>query len=838
MPRQLTPNVTDFIPGNGTVIRVRVRLSGAVQGVGFRPFVHRRATALGLAGWVGNSAAGVTIEAEGDPHRVHALLAELRASPPTNASIAAIESCEICPRADTGFAIRASDTEGAPIAHVLPDLAICDECLREMFNPADRRYRYPFINCTQCGPRYSIIEAIPYDRARTSMRHFRMCPSCQAEYDDPTDRRFHAEPNACPVCGPRVSLCDGAGRVLAGGYDAISAAAKALRAGRIVAAKGIGGFHLIADARDNAVVQRLRDRKCREEKPFAVMFASLVEAQRCCRVTPEEAVLLTSPVRPIALLRRVGGNVSEAVAPGNPLLGVMLPYAPLHCLLLQELGFPVVATSGNLSDEPIAIDEPGALAQLGRVADLFLTHDRPIVRAVDDSVMRIVCGREFVVRRGRGLAPTQLRVPGVVGGILAVGGHLKTTVALTRDDGVVLSQHIGDLTTSSARAAHACAMADLARLHAVEPRLAACDLHPDYASSHAAEAADVPMVVVQHHLAHVIACMAEHGLPPPVLGVAWDGTGLGADGAIWGGEFLLVGPTGWCRVARLRPFRLLGGEAAASEPRRAALGLLFEAFGDAAFTREDLAPVATLMPAERRVLAGLLRSGTNAPWTTSVGRLFDAFASIFGLRQHASYEGQAAAELEWAAEGSTAEPCYEFRVTTSQEAEQSDPPLGGVELGAGGRPVEETRGAVPSRRSSPSRAERVSVHPSPPLLIDWQPVLQSALTDVQSGRPVGAISAAFHAGLAAAIAEIARRIGERCVVLSGGCFQNVRLTEAAVAALRAAGHRPVWHQRVPPNDGGLALGQAVWAAWSEDRGDERCASRFPAGLSASPVTSR
>ncbi len=837
MPRQLLPDVTDFIPGNGAVIRVRVLLGGAVQGVGFRPFVHRRATALGLAGWVGNSAAGVTIEAEGDPHRIRALLAELRASPPTHARIAAIETCEICPHGDKGFAIRVSDTEGAPIAHLLPDLATCDECLREMFDPADRRYRYPFINCTQCGPRYSIIEAIPYDRARTSMRHFRMCAACQAEYDDPTDRRFHAEPNACPVCGPKLSLCDRASRVLASGYDAIAAAAEAVRAGHIVAAKGIGGFHLIADARDSVVVQRLRERKRRDEKPFAVMFASLAAAQQCCRVMPEEAVLLTSPVRPIGLLRRLGGIVSEAVAPGNPSLGVMLPYAPLHHLLLHELGFPVVATSGNVSDEPIAIDEPGALAQLGRIADVFLMHDRPIVRAVDDSVMRIVCGREFVVRRGRGLAPTQLGVPGVAGGILAMGGHLKATVALTRDDGVVLSQHIGDLTTSPARAAHASATADLARLHAAEPRLAACDLHPDYASSQAAKAAGLPVVVVQHHLAHVIACMAEHSLPPPVLGVAWDGTGLGTDGAIWGGEFMLVTPGGCCRVACLRPFRLPGGEAAASEPRRAALGLLFEAFGDAVFTREDLAPVATFLPAERRVLAGMLRSSTNAPWTTSVGRLFDAFASIVGLRQRASYEGQAAAELEWAAEGTTPEQRYEFRVATPEEVENSHPALGGVEVGAGGRPAEEARCAASHSHRSPPSGGGVSVQASPPLLIDWRPALQSALSDLQSGIPVGAISAAFHAGLAAVIAEIARRMGERCVVLSGGCFQNVRLTEAAVAALRAAGHQPVWHQCVPPNDGGLALGQAVWAAWSEDRGDERCASRFPAGLSASPVTS-
>ena len=812
MPRKLVPSLPVFTPNNGAVIRVRVLIAGAVQGVGFRPLVHRRATALGLAGWVSNSAAGVTIEAEGESGRIDALIAQLRASPPANASIAAIETCEICPCGDKGFVIRGSDTEGAVVAHVLPDLATCDACLREMLDPRDRRYRYAFINCTQCGPRYSIIEAIPYDRARTSMRHFRMCPACQAEYDDPMDRRFHAEPNACSVCGPRLSLWDGTGQILASGYDAVSTAAEAVRAGYVVAAKGIGGFHLVADARDSAVVRRLRDRKRREEKPFAVMFASLAGVTECCRVSPQEAAMITSPVGPVGLLRRVGGDICEAVAPGNPSLGVMLPYAPLYHLLLRELGFPVVATSGNVSDEPIAIDERDALARLRGIADLFLVHDRPIVRAVDDSVMRVVCGREFVMRRGRGLAPTQLSVPGAAGGILAAGGHLKTTVALSRNGSVVLGQHIGDLTTSAARAAHARAMGDLARLHAVVPRLAACDLHPDYASTRAAAATGLPVVAVQHHLAHVIACMAEHGLQPPVLGVAWDGTGLGTDGVIWGGEFLLVTRGGAYRAAHLRPFRLLGGEAAANEPRRAALGLLFESLGEAVFTREDLAPVADFTAADRRVLARMMRSGTNAPWTTSIGRLFDAFASILNLRQRASYEGQAAAELEWAAAGVSSERRYEFRVTAREKAETQQPHPAGVGIGGGGRPAGEMRRSL----ADCPRGGGVSLHAAAPLVVDWQPALRSALTDLQSGTPVGAISAAFHAGLAAAIAGIARHVGERCVVLSGGCFQNVRLTEGAVAALRAAGHQPVWHQRVPPNDGGLALGQAVWAAWSED----------------------
>lgn len=825
MPAELNTDRHPIALSDGAVIRIRLLITGAVQGVGFRPYVHRRATALGLAGWVGNSATGVTVELEGEPGRVRALIADLHASPPARASITAIEACELCPLGDDAFVIRASDIAGAPSAHVMSDLATCDECLSEMFNPADRRYRHAFINCTQCGPRYSIIEAVPYDRARTSMRHFGMCPACQAEYDDPTHRRFHAEPNACAVCGPQLSLWNGMGKVLATGYDAIPAAADAVRAGRIVAAKGIGGFHLIADARDGAVVRRLRERKHRAEKPFAVMFADLNSVQECCSVSADEAALLTHAARPIGLLRWIGGEVCGAVAPGSPTLGAMLPYAPLHHLLLRELGFPIVATSGNVSDEPIVTDERHALARLGRIADLFLVHNRPIVRAVDDSVMRIVCGCPLVLRRGRGLAPTPLSVPGVAGGILAVGAHLKTTVAVSRNDSVLLSQHIGDLTTPDARAAHAVAMADLAALHAVEPRLAARDLHPDYASSHAAEATGLPVVTVQHHLAHVIACMAEHGLRPPVLGVAWDGTGLGTDGMIWGGEFLHVTPAGARRAAHLRPFRLPGGEAAANEPRRAALGLLFEVFGEDLFTRDDLAPVAAFAPAERRVLADMLRAGANAPWTTSVGRLFDAFASILGLRQRAGYEGQAAAELEWVAAAGATNQCHEFRVTSRGPAHQAGRRPGNAQAGEGDRPIPDTARVIPDRQRRSPTVGGVSAHAPPGallvdrLLVDWEPALRSALTELRSGTPAGPIAAAFHAGLAAAIVDIARRIGEYSVVLSGGCFQNARLTEAAVAALRAAGHHPVWHERVPPNDGGLALGQAVWAAWSADRGD-------------------
>jgi hydrogenase maturation protein HypF len=767
-------------PSPTALTRLRILVRGAVQGVGFRPFVHRRASALGLGGWVGNSTEGVTVEAEGHRHGVASLVRAMREAAPPNARVTALEIAEIAPIGEAEFVIRASEAAGVRSAELLPDLATCEDCLRELFDPADRRHLYPFINCTQCGPRYSIIEDIPYDRARTAMRRFALCPACRAEYEDPASRRFHAEPNACPKCGPRLALWDATGRTLAEGHEALLAAAASVRAGRIVAAKGVGGFHLVADARDEAAVQRLRARKRRVEKPFAVMFPTLAEVAASCRVSALEEALLTAQARPIVLLRRTGGPVAAAVAPDNPWLGALLPYAPLHHILLHALGLPVVATSGNISDEPIVIDEREALDRLSGIADLFLVHDRPIVRPVDDSVVRAVCGRELVLRRARGYAPTAFPLPAATAGILALGGHLKATIALSRPGSVALSQHIGDLETVEACAAHARAAADVATLHGAGPRLVVRDLHPDYASSRAAEATGLPVVAVQHHLAHIVACMAEHGIDPPALGVVWDGTGFGPDGTIWGGEFILVTQVGWRRVAHLRRFRLPGGEAATREPRRAALGLLYETLGDTAFERLELAPIAAFSSAELAVLRGMLARGVHAPWTTSAGRLFDAVAALTGLRQHTSYEGQAAIELEGAADGAATGRHYDLPV-----------------------------------RPAPDR--------SAPLIIDWQPALAAVLADLAAGVTPGLISVALHNGLAAAIAEVARRSGERRVVLSGGCFQNARLTEAAVAALRTAGHQPFWHRRVPPNDGGIALGQALWAAWAERRGETPCA---------------
>ncbi len=661
----------------------------------------------------------------------------------------------------------------------MPDLATCEDCLAELFDAADRRYRYPFVNCTACGPRYTIIERLPYDRARTSMKRFTLCAACRAEYDDPGDRRFHAEPNACPDCGPRLALHAPDGRLVALRDAAVRDAAAALAAGAIVAVKGIGGFHLLADARDERAVLRLRQLKRRPGKPFAVLFGSLEAVRRDCRVSTLEAALLEGPDRPIVLLRRTGGTLADALAPGLPSLGAMLPYSGLHHLLLTELGFPVVATSANASGEPLVFDETDALRRLGDggLADLLLVHDRPILRPVDDSVVRVAADRELVLRAGRGRAPTVVALPGAEEGAVALGGHLKTTVAATMADAVVLSQHVGDLSSHNLRAAHAAVRSDLERLHALEARVLVHDRHPDYATTHAAqmEAVERPepkrrTLAVQHHVAHVAACAAEHGLAPPLLGVAFDGGGYGPDGTIWGGEFLVLGTQAWRRVAHLRGFPLPGGDAAVREPRRSALGLLYEAFGERAFALMELAPLASFGAAQRRVLRQALGRGLNAPRCSSVGRLFDAFAALTGLVQCTSYEAEAAAALEWAADGVEPAGSYPF-----------------------------------------------ALHAGLPLVVDWQPALEAALADIEAGAPPGAISAALHRGLADAIAAVAVRVGERRVALTGGCFQNARLTAAALRALERAGLEPLRHERVPPNDGGLALGQAAWAAWTLGR---------------------
>jgi hydrogenase maturation protein HypF len=635
--------------------RLRVALRGAVQGVGFRPFVYRIATARQLRGWCRNSSQGVVIEVEGERPALESFRVALDRERPPRASIHGSESSWLDAVGLGPFAILDSDTSGEASAVVMPDIALCESCRGELLDPTNRRYRYPFINCTNCGPRYSIVESLPYDRANTSMRRFAMCPDCQREYRDPGDRRFHAEPNACPTCGPQVALWDAGGHVIAERDAAMVAVANAVRAGLVVALKGLGGFQLIVDATDDAAVRRLRARKHRDEKPFALMCPDLDCVQSHTVLGDVEARLLTSPEAPIVLVRARDDaqRVAPSVAPGMHQLGVMLPYTPLHVLLMRDLRRPLVVTSGNLAEEPMCIDERHVVDVLGGIADVFLVHDRPIVRAVDDSVVRVVAGRELVLRRARGYAPLPVPLPAVAPPLVAVGGHLKNTVSVTAGAGIVVSQHIGDLDSASSGEAFHTTLASLEHLHGVRPAAAVIDLHPDYQSTAYGRTMGLPVTPVQHHYAHLAACMVDNDVRGSVVGAVWDGTGYGTDGTIWGGEFLRATAEGFERVACLRPFRLPGGDAAAREPRRSALAVL-TALGEGALARwqarrraeglmdrdgsvtrasGDVAggPAGVGRPEvftaeEWRVLPQAIARGLNAPVTTSMGRLLDAVA--------------------------------------------------------------------------------------------------------------------------------------------------------------------------------------------------------------------
>jgi hydrogenase maturation protein HypF len=749
-----------------------------VQGVGFRPFVYRLASDLGVTGWVSNTGQGVFIEAESDRATLDEFVRRLAHDRPPHAVIVSREWSVLDPVGFERFEIRESGSDDEPSAFVLPDIATCPDCLAELFDSGDRRFRYPFINCTHCGPRFSIIEHLPYDRERTSMKAFAMCPACRREYEDPRDRRFHAQPNACPACGPSLAMWNADGGELAREHDALRQAIDAVDAGGIVAVKGLGGFLLVADARNDEAVRALRVRKHREEKPFALLFPSLADVEHECEVSSLEAALLTSPESPIVLLRRRAGHgssIAQSVAPRNPYLGVMLPYTPLHHLLMRDLGRPVVATSGNLSDEPICIDEREALDRLRGVADRFLVHNRPIVRHVDDSIARIVLGREMVVRRARGYAPLPVLLPEPVPTTLGVGAHLKNAIAMCVGRSVFISQHIGDLETTQASEAFVEVLRAFRDLYRAEPEHVVADLHPDYLSTKYAGGLGLPVVRIQHHFAHVAACMAENDLDEPVLGVSWDGTGYGTDGTIWGGEFLVPRGGSFDRVAALRAFRLPGGERAIREPRRTAFGLLHEMYGEGLVARTDLAPVAAFDERERRLLARMLARGMNSPVTTSAGRLFDAVASLCGVCHRMTFEGQAAMELEFAIDESAVGE-YTIDVKTAPAGVSDD-----------GTP--------------------------PPLILDWQPAVEELLDDVRHGVPTGWIASRLHRALTAAIVEVAARLAVPRVVLTGGCFQNRFLLEHTVRRLEEEGFRAYWHQRVPTNDGGIALGQVAAAGW-------------------------
>jgi hydrogenase maturation protein HypF len=752
-------------------VRRRIRVRGAVQGVGFRPFVYRLAQELGLAGWVLNDAEGVEIDLQGGARAVDSLLARLEHEAPVLARISAIESEETEPdsRPDA-FAIR--DSRGGPVrTAVVPDVAVCADCLAELFDPGDRRYRYAFINCTHCGPRYTITRALPYDRPQTTMARFPQCPACRAEYGDPGNRRFHAQPNACPACGPRLALTDAAGRPLEA-RDPVAGTLELLRDGQIVAIKGIGGFHLACDARSGASVARLRARKLREEKPFAVMVANVASIAELAFVSDPERALLESPERPVVLLDKSADcDVRLAgVAPGVGSLGAMLPYAPLHFLVFHEAaGRPggtawlaqrqalvLVMTSANPGGEPIVRDDVEAYVRLAGIADAFLLHDREIVARCDDSVVR----DGAFVRRGRGYTPQRIRLPASGPSVLAVGGYLKNTVCLTRGDDAYLSQHIGDLDNAATSRALEETVTRFCGLLEIEPEIVAHDLHPDFFStrfgSEYAQTRGLPCVGVQHHHAHVAAVAAEHQVTGPVLGIALDGIGLGRDGGMWGGELLVMDGADWARIGHFGALAAPGGDRAAREPWRMAASALH------ALGRSD--EIAQRFPQRNASgIRALLDRGVSCPPTTSAGRWFDAAAGLLGAREVASFEGQAAMLLEGLAarHGSIA------------------PLEGGFAIRAG--------------------------------VLDLLPLID-AIADAPDTAHAAAV---FHATLAEGIAQwalaAARAHGVRSVALGGGCFANRILARDLRARLLALGLEPLEARQAPPNDGGLALGQA-WVA--------------------------
>ena len=753
----------------GAARRIRARVDGTVQGVGFRPHVYRLADELGLGGWVLNDERGVVVEAEGPAGEIERFVARLRVDAPPLARVESVVVERVPPAGERAFSIRASGSAGPARALVAPDTATCDDCLSELFDPADRRHRYPFVNCTNCGPRFTIVRGVPYDRPRTTMAGFEMCAACRAEYEDPRDRRFHAEPIACPDCGPRARLVDPSGGAARGApADAVAAAAEALLAGRIVAVKGIGGYHLACRADAQQAVVELRARKRRDEKPFAVMAPDLAAATALAELSAADRDLLLGPERPIVIApRRPEAAVAPAVAPRSRDLGVMLPYSPLHHLLMADAGTPLVMTSGNVSDEPIAHEDADALERLGAIADLLLVHDRPIHVRTDDSVVRSTGRGPILMRRSRGHVPLSLRLPLPAPPLLACGAELKSTFCVAKGERAWVGHHIGDLKNWETLRSFRAGAAHFERLFEVEPELVVHDLHPDYLSTgYALERAGVEHVAVQHHHAHLAAVLAEHGERGPAVGAIYDGTGHGTDGAAWGGEILAGDLAGFERAGHLRPVRMPGGDRAVHQPWRMACAWLRETLE----TGEPALPPALagrVAEAEWNTIGRLAGGPLARPETTSVGRLLDAAAAICGVRHEVSYEGQAAIELE---------------------------ALAAADSGA--YSIDVVRGAR--------------------LTIDPRAALGEVLRDVASGAGAGTVSARFHAGLARATAaaceHAASARGLDTAVLAGGVFQNRLLLEWTADLLAAAGLRVLVPRLLPPGDGAIAYGQAAAAA--------------------------
>ncbi len=745
----------------------KININGIVQGVGFRPFVYQLAKAHHLKGHVANTATGVLLHIEGLGEDIESFCRNLKEKAPPLSHITQINIQSAPLKHYSNFSIIQSKTGTHRFTLISPDMSICDDCRRELFDPKDRRYGYPFINCTNCGPRYTIIEDIPYDRPKTSMKHFSMCPQCRREYDDPENRRFHAQPNACPVCGPRISLHDNMGGEISAA-NPVEHAATLLKQGFVFAIKGLGGFHLAVDAENAAAVQTLRKRKLREEKPLAVMSYDLSAVRQYAHISREEAAILASPQRPIVLLRKKQDTpLAAEISPGNRTVGVMLPYTPLHYLLLRQNIKALVMTSGNLSEEPIAIDNADAYDRLKNIADYFLTHDRDIYLRSDDSVVKHIGDEMRFFRRSRGYVPIPVFLKEKIRPVLACGAELKNTICLTKENFAFLSQHVGDLENLATYSFFKKTIAHLKRILSIKPEIVAFDMHPDYLSTqYATEQESIVKVAVQHHHAHVVSCMAENKVSEPVIGLSFDGTGYGTDGKIWGGEIILARYERFDRLAYLSYTAMPGGAAAIKEPWRMAISYLYRTYGKDLFNLK-LPLIQRIEENKIRIIVEMIEKKVNSPETSSLGRLFDGVAAIAGIRQKTAYEGQAAMELEMAA-GSPGDEIYEYDL----------------------------------------RSETV-------LKIEPQPIIEGIVKDIEKGVAVSRISAKFHATLIHLFLQVCERLKEETrikrVALSGGVFQNSILLAGLKKSLEKQGFVVLTHEKVPTNDGGIALGQAVIA---------------------------
>ncbi|MBK7996382.1 MAG: carbamoyltransferase HypF [Blastocatellia bacterium] len=745
--------------------RFALTIRGRVQGVGFRPFVYRLAQQLSLTGWVSNSLQGVLIEIQGKEIDLEKFFTLLEQDSPPNSEISSIEKHALPLKTEENFLIAQSNLAGIKESAILPDLATCQECLAEIFDINNRRYFYPFTNCVNCGPRFSIIENLPYDRSNTTMKDFLMCQECEKEYSDPSNRRFHAQPNACHTCGPQLAFYD-SNNLLATKIEAITLAVTLIKEGKIIAIKSTGGFLLIVDASNKEAIAKLRQRKNREEKPFALLYPSLDLVKKHCWLSDVESNSLTSAIAPIVLLKQLDGiNIADNVAPNSNYLGIMLANNPLQHLLMYLLEAPVVATSGNISDEPICIDEKEAISYLGSIADGFLVHNRAIVQAIDDSIVQVVLGKEMLLRRARGYSSLITEFTNCSSGILALGAQLKNTVAFSLENGIYLSQHLGDLHNKKAFANFKQTITKINKVYDNKISNIVHDLHPEYLSTKYVQSQSLNSLAVQHHYAHALACMAENQLTGNVFAVVWDGSGYGTDGTIWGGEFLQITSNKFSRFAHLKQFPLIGSEKAIKEPRRVALALLYEVLGEEIFNSQ-LTCIQSFTEQELKILKQMLKNKINAPLTSSVGRLFDGVASILAIEQKCSFEAQAAIKMENLASKVDTKESYKFIICKKQS----------------------------------------------PIIIDWKEFIANILSDLSNLIDIKLISAKFHNALVNMLVEIAKLVGEKQVVLSGGCFQNRYLLEKSVLALVQAGFSVYWQQKLPSNDGSIAIGQIVAAS--------------------------